>query len=42
MAEILPFMENEVLRQVTMGGRADLAAQHPAVAGRLTRTWAAA
>ncbi len=35
MSEILPFMENDVLKQVTMGGRADLPAQHPAVAGRL-------
>ena len=35
MSEILPFMENDVLKQITMGGRVDLPAPTPAVAGRL-------
>ena len=40
--EILPFMENDVLRQLTMAGRAKARASHRAEPGRLTRTWAAA
>ena len=40
--EILPFMENDVLRQLTIGGRAKGRRRHRAVPGRLTRTWAAA
>ena len=43
MSEILPFMENDVLKQITMGGRADLPA--PTSCRRRPgspRTWAAA
>ena len=42
--EILPFMENDVLRQLTMSGRASTGAAATSMPqpGRLTRTWAAA
>ena len=43
IGEILPFMENDVLRQLTIGGRAHQARRSivPSQAG-LPRTWAAA
>ena len=40
--EILPFMENDVLRQLTLSGRAKGRRAASADAGRLIRTWAAA
>ena len=41
--EILPFMENDVLRQLAMSGRAKGSrGAHHAAERRLSRTWAAA